>query len=202
MKRYLFFVVLFTHLVSNVNSQSWDKIGDVFTKAEKIYIEPTHQFVLVDYVEKDYNYRIETTFVYYEYDAYGGMSYKYFDHKLENPPVTYVFRNSYDKKTKYLSRVDNKILKIPVPVYERYLFGCTLMKSGWITFSIGLCTGAIGGILYGIGAKNHNGNEITAGAALLGCGGTIISVSIPLLCFGDNTKREANTLFETYNILK
>ena len=94
------------------------------------------------------------------------------------------------------------------------------MKSGWITLSIGTCVGIVGGILYSVGQyqptqtlppgiiinplpqPSTRTQILTAGVVLLGCGSTIIGVSIPLLCFGDNTKREANTLFKTYNILK
>lgn len=39
-----------------------------------------------------------------------------------------------------------------------------------------------------------------AGDALLGIGGTLVSISLPLLCFGDATKREANVDYETFNL--
>ena len=39
-----------------------------------------------------------------------------------------------------------------------------------------------------------------AGDALLGIGGTLVSISLPLLCFGDAAKREANVDYETFNL--
>ena len=45
------------------------------------------------------------------------------------------------------------------------------------------------------------GNRLMkAGDALLGIGGTLVSISLPLLCFGDAAKREANVDYETFNL--
>lgn len=89
---------------------------------------------------------------------------------------------------------------VPDVVYDRYMFGHKLMKAGWINFGIGLSVAAIGGIL--LAAKDDQTiPQIKAGDALLGIGGTLLSVSIPLLCFGDEAKREANVDYEVFNLL-
>ena len=45
------------------------------------------------------------------------------------------------------------------------------------------------------------GNRLMkADDALLGIGGTLVSISLPLLCFGDAAKREANVDYETFNL--
>ena len=45
------------------------------------------------------------------------------------------------------------------------------------------------------------GNRLMKGGdALLGIGGTLVSISLPLLCFGDAAKREANVDYETFNL--
>ena len=202
MKRLFSSILLIFTLVINLYAQDWNQIGNALKIAEKIYVGSTHKFVYINQVEKIYNYKIKTTYVYYEYDDFGGVSYKYFDHKLKNIPANYEFRNSYNTTERYIAGIINTTMKIPTPIYERYMFGHTLMKAGWINFSIGTTLTVVGGILCGVGAKNNNLNEIIASDVLLGVGGTIFGVSIPLLCFGDNTKREANTLLKTYDILK
>jgi hypothetical protein len=193
--------LLIITLVVNLYAQDWNQIGNAFKIAEKIYIDSTYKFVYINQVEKIYNYKIKTIYVYFDYDAING-GYKRFGYKLDTVPKTYEFRNSYNTTEKYVAVINNTTIKIPAPIYDRYVFGHTLMKAGWINFSIGTGIAAIGGILYGSGAKNNNLNKIKAGGALLGIGGTIFGISIPLLCFGDNAKREANTLLKTYDILK
>ena len=203
MKRFLSLTLFVISLVSNIFSQNWDIIGNAFKTAEKIYVDSdsTYNFIYVRYVEKRYNYKVKTIYVYFDYDPING-GYKRFEYKLNTIPETYEFRNSYNIIEKCLVGINNTTMKIPGPTYDRYMFGHTLMKAGWINFSIGTGITAIGGILYGVGAKHSNLNEIKAGGSLLGVGGTIIGVAIPLLCFGDNAKREANTLLKTYDILK
>lgn len=221
MKR--FFTLVFLICTSFfICASDYNQIGNILKNAEKFYVDSSHNFIHVKYCETFYSTRIVPTYVYAEFSTdpnHPGFKYKYLDTKLDTLPSNYEF--CYMGKTieKHLTRADFKLAKIPVPVYNRYLFGCKLMKSGWITFSIGTCVGIIGATLYSIRINNYNYNYIpgvvpnveqnnlqtqlhVAGAVLLGCSGTIIGVSIPLLCFGDNTKREANTLFETYNILK
>lgn len=91
---------------------------------------------------------------------------------------------------------------VPDVVYDRYMFGEKLMKSGWINFGIGLSVAAIGGILLvAKDVQTQTISQIKAGDALLGIGGTLLSVSIPLLCFGDEAKREANVDYEVFNLL-
>ena len=201
MKRIFSSIFLIITLVINLYAQDWNQIGNALKIAEKIYISPTYKFVYINQVEKIYNYKIKTTYVYFDYDTING-GYKRFDHKLDTVPETYEFRNSYNTTERYIAGINNTTMKIPTPIYERYIFGHTLMKAGWINFSIGTGIAAIGGILYGVGAKNNNLNEIKASGVLFSIGGTIFGISIPLLCFGDNAKREANTLLKTYDILK
>ena len=173
MKRLLSSILLIITLVTNLYAQDWNQIGNAFKIAEKIYIDSTYKFVYINQIEKIYNYKIKTTYVYYEYDDCGGVSYKYFDHKLKNIPANYEFRNSYNTTERYIAGINNTTMKIPAPIYDRYVFGHTLMKAGWINFSIGTGITAIGGILYGVGAKNNNLNEIKAGGALFSIGRTI-----------------------------
>jgi len=201
MKR--FFVLIFLTFISfSTFASEWDHIGNALKNIEKIYVDSTYKFVYIEQAEKIYDTRQVLEYVYFDYDPHNVGGFKYFNHKLDTLPPTYEFYSIHSKTEKYLTTVNIFTTKIPAPVYERYLFGYSLMKAGWATFSIGTGVGLVGGILYGVGIKNHNVKEITAGSVLLGCGGAIIGVSIPLLCFGDNIKRETNTLFETYNILK
>ncbi len=199
MKRFLFFILFVISLVPNIFSQNWDIIGNAFKITEKFYIDSSYKFVYVNYVEKIYNYKVKTIYAYFDYDPVNG-GYKRFEYKLDTIPKTYEFRNSYNITEKCLVGINNKTMKIPTPIYDRYIFGCQLMKAGWINFSIGTGIATIGGILYGVGAKNNNLNEIKTGGALLGVGGTIIGISIPLLCFGDNAKREANIDCKVFNL--
>ena len=203
MKRLLSSILLIITLVVNLYAQDWNQIGNAFKMAEKIYVDSTYNFVYVQHAEKIYEERPILEYVYFDYDDNPNVGgFKYFNHKLDTLPPTYEFYDVHFKTETYLAKENMRILKIPAPIYDRYMFGNTLMKAGWINFSIGTGIATIGGILYGVGAKNNNLNEIKAGGALLAVGGTIIGVSIPLLCFGDNAKREANTLLKTYDILK
>ncbi len=88
---------------------------------------------------------------------------------------------------------------IPACVYDRYQFGRTLMKAGWVNFGVGLGISAIGSILL-VTNINHNDLQNKAGYAFNSIGGTLVVVSIPLLCFGDNAKREANVDYEVFNL--
>lgn len=168
----------------------------------KIYSDPEKKFVYINYLEKIYRTETVTTYVYYDYGANGRWSYKYLDHKLDTVPQYMTFRNSYTEDRKILESVYNNTLKIPTGVYERYRLSNKLMIAGWVDLSVGTGLAIIGGILYGTGLKNQNQAEVISGSVFLGTGGTLVGFSIPLLCFGDNIKRESNVNCEIFNLLR
>ena len=106
----------------------------------------------------------------------------------------------YVQKYNY-TKVPQQNSFIPKPILERYKYGNKLMNCGWINFSIGSVLTIVGGAVYGSGVKQNKINEVKSGITLLSVGGTFIGISIPLLCFGDNAKRQTNTDYETFNIL-
>lgn len=91
--------------------------------------------------------------------------------------------------------IKGRTVKIPKTLYDRYVMGENLMTAGWITMLVGGMLTISGGIMYNhwnqVG-KSEFPNMGKASMAFMGVGGTLIGVSIPLLCFGDNAKREAN----------
>jgi len=95
------------------------------------------------------------------------------------------------------------IASIPKPIYDDYQFGAELFNSGCVMITVGGLSGIIGGIMYGVGYKYNSryGQQlITAGVVMMGIGGTFVSVSIPLLCFGDHMKRNVNRDYKLYNL--
>lgn len=89
---------------------------------------------------------------------------------------------------------------IPNVVFNRYMYGNRLMKAGWVNFGVGLGIAAVGGLLLVTKDRGQTITQIKAGDALMGIGGTLVSISLPLLCFGDAAKREANVDYETFNL--
>lgn len=80
-------------------------------------------------------------------------------------------------------------------VLYNYRIGYNCFKAGQITMGIGVAISFIGAMCVVGSVKmdnRDNWDACDAGYALLGIGGTFISVSIPLLCFGDHIKRECN----------
>ena len=89
-------------------------------------------------------------------------------------------------------------------VLHNYIIGERCFKSGKVLVTWGLVTTFVGAmcvvggsarpISYKYNKMRHNNDAITAGCTLMGIGGSFISVSIPLLCFGDHIKRECNMI--------
>ena len=82
---------------------------------------------------------------------------------------------------------------MPTPIYEEYKLGTTCMKTGIIIISIGgVC--ALAGACCFAGAAHANNPQParTAGTVLTAVGGGVIGLSIPLFCWGDFFKRDAN----------
>lgn len=79
---------------------------------------------------------------------------------------------------------------VPSPILEEYRFGRRCYKGGCATISIGAPMAFVGGILMATAGKSTD--QLLAGQVLLGVGCSLVSVSIPLLSFGDHMKREAN----------
>lgn len=86
---------------------------------------------------------------------------------------------------------------VPYVIYQNYTIGSNCFKAG----SYMICIGGVAS-LTGLSLMLGDKNNITAykaGIGLTSIGGTLVSVSLPLLCFGDHIKRETNML---YSILK
>lgn len=85
-------------------------------------------------------------------------------------------------------------IQIPKVIYDEYILGKQLSKAGVPIISIGLPICIIGTIF----ACNTEPTKQAAGVALLGVGSSLVSISIPLLCFGDHLKRTANKDYILY----
>lgn len=102
--------------------------------------------------------------------------------------------------------INTDIKYLPSYVYERYKFGNRLTTAGSVLISFGLFTAAIGGIflcsemLYGNNNKSNPSNIHIASVAMIAVGGTFVGISLPLLCFGDAAKREANVNYDMFNL--
>ena len=196
MKKILIIILFFCSLPTIVSGQDWNIIGEKLKHCDNI--ENKDNFISVQqYMNKTFETRRKDTYVYYSSIANTAI---YLDGKLNEPlPEGFVFIKVQSKEETILKNYDLSEVIIPKPIYNRYIFGHQLMKAGWIDFGIGLGVATIGGIL--LAAKDGQTiPQIKAGDALLGIGGTLLSVSIPLLCFGDDAKREANVDYEIFNL--
>lgn len=90
---------------------------------------------------------------------------------------------------------------IPKQILDDYKVGYRCYKAGSTFISIGAFAAFFGEVIYRNGLRHNNPDGIRYGAALLYTGGSFISVSIPLLCFGDNMKRSCNRDYKTYKLL-
>jgi len=88
---------------------------------------------------------------------------------------------------------------LPAPIVEEYKFGVKCFKTGGVFITIGAPMAFIGGILWGCATETNKNGQVTvnngllvAGEVLVGIGASMVSVSIPLLSFGDHMKRDAN----------
>lgn len=85
-------------------------------------------------------------------------------------------------------------VQLPEVIYDEYMLGKQLSTAGIPFISIGLPICIVGTIF----ACSTSQSKQTAGTALLGIGGTMVSISLPLLCFGDHLKRTANKDYMLY----
>lgn len=92
---------------------------------------------------------------------------------------------------------------MPTPVYEEYKLGFTCVKTGVITISVGglAALAGIGCFMSAPGADNPKACR-TAGAALCGIGGGVACLSVPLFCWGDHMRRDANWKLQLMEQLK
>lgn len=114
--------------------------------------------------------------------------YVYITHKVDFSKNYSEYIKSYNDQ-KWLSKA---IYMPSSAVLYNYRIGYNCFKAGQITMGIGVPISFIGAMCVVGGVKDKNWDACDAGYALLGIGGTFISVSIPLLCFGDHIKRECN----------
>ena len=152
-----------------------------------------------DYISYIVEFPKETSSRVYNLETNSYDYHVYITHKVDFSKNYSEYCKSYNDQ-KWLSKA---IYMPSSAVLYNYRIGYNCFKAGQITMGIGVPISFIGAmcILCGIegsvvggvvgGVKDNNGACI-AGYTLLGIGGTFISVSIPLFCFGDHIKRECN----------
>lgn len=141
-----------------------------------------------DYIQYIVSYPEETRSKVYNWETCSYDSYVSITDKVD-------FKRNYSEYCKNYN--DQKCLSkyIYMPssaVLYNYRIGYNCFKAGQITMGIGVPISFIGAMCVVGGVNDNNWDACIAGYALLGIGGTFISVSIPLFCFGDHIKRECN----------
>jgi len=122
----------------------------------------------------------------------------YYDGKV-SVPVYKTQKDQYgfvDKK----EIIDYSYRQVSAPVFEEYRFGRRCYNAGCVLISVGAPLSFIGGILLGCSMKADSKGQVyvsdqsafIAGEVFVCIGAPMVSVSVPLLCFGDHMKREAN----------
>lgn len=191
MKKFYFILsllILSTNVFSQFNLSSYGHdIGDVLETTE-IY---SNNYLYTNEVEYDYNgahckiYKQKCSIEYHNVsDEYGMIV-----------PQEQMFDTIY---TPFGDKELLKSVDIPKLIYNEYKYGCSLTKAGTITISIGSVLCLSGFISYGIAGKFNNINALKAGNVLVGVGGSIVSVSIPLLSCGSFHKWHANHDFNLH----
>ncbi|MBP5319201.1 MAG: hypothetical protein J6Y77_07350 [Paludibacteraceae bacterium] len=91
----------------------------------------------------------------------------------------------------------HKNVCMPTPVYEEYKMGFELYKGGFITFGVGAAVGLAGGICFLAAGDSKNPTVVRqVGAGLCSVGAFSIAIGVPLICWGDFMKRDANWKFK------
>lgn len=90
--------------------------------------------------------------------------------------------------------IQTKIHRPTQSVLANYHIGHNCFEAGKVMILVGVPISFIGAMCICGGINDNNYDACTAGYALLGIGGTFISVSVPLMCFGDHIKRECNMI--------
>ncbi len=87
-------------------------------------------------------------------------------------------------------------IPLQAPIYEEYMMGSRCVKAGAAFITVGAAMSLIGGIVMATVRPETSSKGTTAinpaGIALISVGGTFITISLPLLTFGDHMKRDAN----------
>lgn len=143
------------------------------------------------------------------YQCYEEYNFR-FRNEIYDSTTDYVFIKQYKdiwdfKKNEYYTQLDSVPLneiKIPKVIYDEYKMGASLFKCGKVFVGVGIPFVFSGMLLQVHGIKRMNEDAIIAGSVFYGIGGTCISVSIPLLCWGDHLKRTSNKDYKLYNLLK
>lgn len=220
MKRFLNTFLLCTVSIICLG-QEWNTLGTHIKRSTNVYDNITYVTLNCKHLVTTYTTDSIRLFIYTDQDGWTHMltydsfdnSYNYVNTKYKGSSIVNENVKLYSIPETYSSLVTRTVYKqnkdtvtnfydivIPKPIYNRYLFGKQLMTAGWINFGVGIGLTAIGGVLYGTGLNSKNTNHINSGIAILSTGSALISVSIPLLCFGDNAKRESNTDFEMFEL--
>lgn len=141
-----------------------------------------------DYILYIVDYPKETSSKVYNWDTHSYDYYASITHKVDFSKDYSEYCKSYnDQKclSKYIYMPSSAVL-------YNYRIGYNCFKAGQITMGIGVPISFIGAMCVVGGVNNNDWDACIAGYALLGIGGTFISVSVPLFCFGDHIKRECN----------
>lgn len=90
--------------------------------------------------------------------------------------------------------VQTKIHRPTQSVLANYHIGTNCFTTGKTIVGISIPVMFVGVMCLAGGMYDDNYNARCAGYAIMGVGCTLISVSIPLMCFGDHIKRECNMI--------
>lgn len=108
------------------------------------------------------------------------------------------YYKGYTDDLYYILSVPALAEDVPPTIVYNYKQGENCFIAGSILAGIGGFL-VIPGILQMFCGKNIKQKQI--GTGLLSAGSTLVGVSIPLLCFGDHIKKDANMAYEVWDIL-
>ena len=145
-------------------SQSWDLLDHITRYTE---VSNITNYVSGDVLVSDTTYKEYRTFTYH------------------------VVIVNYNNSEKWIR---NNIYPPTKSVLSNYHIGHNCFAAGKAMVLVGVPISFIGAMCICGGINDNNYDACTAGYALLGIGGTFISVSVPLMCFGDHIKRECNMI--------
>lgn len=217
MKKFL--IALMLCLVSSIGfCQDWDSIGkNIFNNEMVVHYERQHitRHKIRNHTIKNREYK--KTIIYNYLDTRTGIKFQYQtmidtslqqyqdyvflgECEVEKPIIGSISKSGYLKEMPIHKTKDPIIDKV---ILDNYLIGDRCYKSGQAIIIIGSIVTFISlpFVFYDV-KKNENGviiKSTSAGIACAAIGGTLISVSLPLLCFGDHIKRETNMI---YSVLK
>lgn len=106
--------------------------------------------------------------------------------------------NEFSDTTVYKVQLLSANTKCPYIVEQNWEIGHKCYVSGAWIFTVGTISSIVGGAFM-LADKSIDGMKI--GTGFLSAGGTLIGVSIPLLCFGDHIERETTMIQEVWESL-